>query len=239
MDASTKAQWEVRNRVLSHLSAADFRLLADDLESCRCAHRDVLVEADVPMPFVYFLESGVASVIAHGVEGQHAEVGLIGREGFVHPAVVLGSDRIPHVIQMQVAGDAHRIARPHFASAIETSASLRHTLTLFAQAHTVQVTCTTLANAVQQTEQRLARWLLMCHDRCGDDSLPLTHEFMAVMLSVRRPSVTNALHILEGEHLIRSERGTVIIRDRGAMERFVGSTYGKPEAEYRRLLWPM
>ena len=234
-----KAQWEIRNRVLFHLSAADFRLLSEHLEPCHCAYRDVLVGADVPIPYVWFPESGIASVIAHSSEGQQAEVGLIGRDGYVHPAVVLGSDRIPHVIQMQVAGDAHRIALRHLVPAFGESASLRQVLTLFAQAHTIQVTCTTLSNAVRQTEQRLARWLLMCHDRCADDSLSLTHEFMAAMLSVRRPSVTNALHVLEGEHLIRSERGVVVIRDRGALERYAGSTYGKPEAEYRRLLWPM
>ena len=232
-------QCQLRNSILSHLSADDYGLLADHLEPCRCEAREVLIGPDLPIAYVYFLESGVASVIAHLGEGGQAEGGLIGREGVVHPAAVLGADRIPYVVQMMIADAAHRIDRGRFADAIRASASLRDTLLLFAQAYAVQASSTTLANAVRLTEQRLARWLLMYRDRSKSDDLPLTHDFMAAVLSVRRPSVTNALHVLEGYHLLRSERGCVTIRDRAALEQFAGDIYGKPEAEYRRLLWPM
>ena len=237
-DVLMKTQSDMRNRVLLNLVPADFRLLAAHLEPYTCAFREVLVEANLPISFLYFPESGIASVIARSDDGQQAEVGIIGREGFVHPAAALGVDRIPDVVQVQVAGDALRVTLKHVMIAMEDSETLRRTLTLVAQTHAVQTTCTTLANAIQQTEQRLARWLLMCHDRSDGDHILLTHDFMAVMLSVRRPSVTNALHVLEGKHLIRSERGMVTIRNRGALESYVGSSYGKPEAEYRRLLWP-
>ncbi len=105
----------------------------------------------------------------------------------------------------------------------------------FAHINSVQASYSTLSNAVHQVDERLARWLLMCHDRSSTDDMSLTHEFMSVMLSVRRPSVTNALHVLEGNGYIKSERGYVTIINRFALEAFAGDAYGKPEAEYRRL----
>ncbi len=228
-----------RNNILSHLSASDFCLLAEHLELYQCAFQETLIRADSEIPYVYFPESGVISIVARSAEGQQAEVGIVGREGFLHPAVILGSDRIPHDANVQVAGEAYRIALRPFMAAVEDSVSLRQVLMLFAQVLTIQCTCTIMSNAVQQTEQRLARWLLMFHDRCESGSFSLTHDFIASMLSVRRPSITNALHVLEGMRLIRSERGLVAIRDRDAIESYVGSAYGKPEAEYSRLLWPM
>ena len=76
----------------------------------------------------------------------------------------------------------------------------------------------------------------MCHDRVQSDEIELTHEFLSLMLSVRRPSVTTALHALEGNGFIKSERGNITIRDRLALEEFASDAYGKPEAEYRRVM---
>jgi CRP-like cAMP-binding protein len=106
----------------------------------------------------------------------------------------------------------------------------------FAHAMTVQAHYTGLSNAVHPIDERLARWLLMCDDRTDGGKLELTHDFLSIMLAVRRPSVTTALHVLEGNGFIRSERGCIIIRNRRALEEFAGDAYGKPEAEYRRLM---
>ena len=83
---------------------------------------------------------------------------------------------------------------------------------------------------------RLARWLLMAHDRIGDDALPLTHEFLALMLAVRRPGVTDALNALREQGLISYTRGQITVRNRKGLERTAGESYGTPEAEYRRLI---
>ena len=198
-----------------------------------------IADADQPIAFAHFLESGVASIVAISPEGQKAEAGIIGREGFVHPAVVLGSDSIPHNIQIQIPGASNRIARADLLAAVEASPTLRQTLLLFAQVNTVQIAFTTLSNAVHQVDERLARWLLMCHDRADSDDIALTHEFMGVMLAVRRVSVTNALHVLEGNGFIELARGFVIIRNRAALEEFASDGYGRSEAEYRRLLGPL
>jgi CRP-like cAMP-binding protein len=98
----------------------------------------------------------------------------------------------------------------------------------------VQIAATALADGRYNVNERLARWLLMCHDRLGDE-LALTHDFLALMLGVRRPSVTDALHVLEGERLIKADRARIQVRDRLGLEQFAGEAYGVPEAEYRRL----
>jgi CRP-like cAMP-binding protein len=151
----------------------------------------------------------------------------------------MGSDTAPNRIIIQVAGSGHRIGRAALIEAMDRSPSLRALLIRYVQALNVQTVFTALSNAVHPIEERLARWLLMCHDRIDGDEIGLTHEFMSVMLAVRRPSVTTALHVLEGNHFIRSERGWVTICDRKGLEEFAQDAYGKPEAEYDRLIGSM
>ena len=226
----------LRNCLLARLPADDFALLAPHMERVACPQFTVLVERDAPIRDVFFMEGGVASVTAVSPEGQVTEAGVIGREGFVTPAVVLGADRVTTNVAMQIAGTAHRVDRGALLAAVGRSDGLRDRLTRFAQVLMVQTTYTLLANAVHQIDERLARWLLMCHDRVDGDDLHLTHEFMSIMLSVRRPSVTNALHVLEGTGYIKAERGYVTITDRAALQAFAADAYGQPEAEYRRLM---
>jgi CRP-like cAMP-binding protein len=114
---------------------------------------------------------------------------------------------------------------------------VRALLLRYAHVFMVQVAATALADGRYSIEQRLARWLLMCHDRNGDD-LALTHEFLALMLGVRRPGVTESLHILEGERMIKAQRGLITILDRQKLEARAGDSYGTPEAEYERLIGP-
>ena len=124
-------------------------------------------------------------------------------------------------------------------AALAASATLRTTLLRYAQALSVQVSFTALSNAVHQIDERLARWILVCDDRIASGELALTHQYLSVMLAVRRPSVTTALHVLEGNGLIRAARGLITIRDRAGLEDFAGDAYGKAEREYERLLGPL
>lgn len=100
----------------------------------------------------------------------------------------------------------------------------------------VQLAYTAVSNAIHEVTERLARWLLMCHDRVPGNEITLTHEFLSMMLGVRRPSITTSLHILEGNGYIRAERANITIRNRAALEEFAQDAYGKPEREYRRLM---
>ena len=114
--------------------------------------------------------------------------------------------------------------------------SLRDSLLKFVQAFGVQTTHTAICNAQSKIDERLARWLLMAQDQIQGDTLPLTHEFLSLMLAVRRPGVTEALKALRQRGLISYRRGEITINDRKGIARVAGETYGTPESEYRRLI---
>ena len=227
------------NRLLALLRNQDAAALLDRLEPVDLPVKMVIFEPDEVIPFVYFLDEGIASVVARSHEGLNIEAGFIGREGFVVPGVALGADTVPNLCQVQVAGYGHRITVSEFRVVMEGNRALRDLCLRFAQTLIIQTACTALSNAVHQIDERLARWLLMCHDRSPSDDLALTHEFMSVMLGTRRPTVTTALHVLEGNGFIRNDRGCVQIKNRAAMERFAEDSYGKPEEEYRKLIGPL
>ncbi len=236
VNSMTRQRTIFQNRLLALMSADDRALLLDHLEPVELPLHTRLAEADKPIPYVYFLEDGIASFIAETPRGLRIEAGMIGREGFSVPAMALDTDRIPHSSQMQVPGHGHRMSYAAFGEAFGRSTSLLKLMLRFAQVMLVQTSYTALSNAVYEIEQRLARWLLMTHDRSDSDDLLITHDYVSIMLGVRRPSVTQALHVLEGHKLIQSERGCVTIRNRVALEEMAGEAYGKPEAEYRRLI---
>jgi CRP-like cAMP-binding protein len=226
----------MQNRLLRLMSAADFDILAPDLTFAKLDRGFVIAEADEVFPFVYFFESGVSSTIAISPENFEVEVGLAGFEGCAPHETVLGLDRSINRIVIQLADDSWRIGRTVLEDHIAGSQSLRILLGRYAHIVALQAQYTALSNAVHPIDERLARWLLMCDDRVHGGKLELTHEFLSVMLAVRRPSVTTALHVLEGNGFIRSERGCVVIRSRKGLEEFAHDAYGRPEAEYRRLI---
>jgi CRP-like cAMP-binding protein len=151
-------------------------------------------------------------------------------------AVVLGDEQSPHCTYVQVAGEAQRITAVELRKAMTASDSLRSLLLKFVQAFTVQTAHTAIANARANIDQRLARWILMAHDRTRDKTLPLTHEFLALMLGVRLPGVTEALQSLKRKTLIETGRNQIVVLDRKGIEKAAGYSYGVPEKEYRRLI---
>lgn len=229
----------VENRLLRRLSFDDFAHLASHLETATFRKGDVLIEPDRPFEHVYFFESGIGSVVTMTPDSLAAESGIFGREGFAPVGVAMSDDRSPYRTLVQLAGHGHRLEADILRQAFETRPSLRDLLLRYVQALSVQTSYTALSNAVHPVDERLARWLLMCHDRVDGDELALTHEFLSLMLAVRRPSVTTALHVLEGNRFITAERGYITIRDRRRLEEFAGDAYGRPEAEYKRLIGPM
>ena len=232
-------QSDCRNRLLALMPAEDFQRLVPSLEPIALGKGHVIVEADALIERVYFPESGVFSIVAASPEGHEIEAGLFGRDGLGPVSAVMGSDRSPHRVFVQVKDDAFHMPLSTLVKAMDESAPLRNLLLRFAQVMNTQTAFTALSNAVHPVDERLARWLLMCHDRHTGDEIPLTHEFLSLMLAVRRPSVTTSLHVLEGNGFIRNERRYITIRNRQALEEFAGDAYGKPEAEYRRLIGPM
>jgi CRP-like cAMP-binding protein len=164
------------------------------------------------------------------------EAGLIGREGMSGLTIVLGDHRSPHSTYMQAAGEGQRISAVELRKAMQQSGSLHGSLLKYVQVFMTQTAHTAIANARAKLEERLARWILMADDRLDGKSLPLTHEFLSLMLGVRRAGVTEALHALEAQKLIQPARGEIVVLNRKGIERKAGASYGVPEAEYRRLI---
>jgi CRP-like cAMP-binding protein len=218
------------------MSESDLRLIEPHLVFEDLPLRKSLERPNKPIESVYFITAGIASVVAIQRHGVQVEIGLIGCEGVSAPSVLLGDDRTPHSTYMQVAGHGLRIATETIQDAIQQSRSLHLLLLKSVQASMLQTSHTATANACGSLNVRLARWLLMAHDRTGSAELHLTHEFLSLMLAVRRPGVTEAINALKREEMIDSARGTIIVLNRKGLEKIAGSFYGVPEAEYRRLM---
>ncbi len=225
-----------RNNLLNQLNPADTALLEPFLTEVALNTGEVLMDALEPFSHVYFVTSGIVSVVANSHEGPTAEVGIYGREGMGSSAFVLGSDRCPNMHIVQIQGSAWRITVDDLADTLDHSASLSSLLLRYAHVFNVQIAYTAVANGRFLLEQRLARWLLMCQDRIENAEIPITHQFLATMLSVRRASVTDAIHILEGQKIIKTERGRIEILNRQALIQKAGNSYGPPESEYQRLI---
>ena len=226
----------VRNRVLRLLSEEDRTRFASLFEPVSLRQGQVLHESLQPIEFVYFLESGFSSEIALDAGGMRIEVGCVGNEGFTGVPVVLGVASSPHRSFMESDGTALRIRSAQLVQAMRTSESLTSLLLRYVHVFMVQIASTVLADGRYGIQERTARWLLMSQDRMGDDDLPLTHEFLSLMLGVRRASVTDALHALEGEGAIRATRALIHVRDRKKLEAIAGHSYGLSEAEYERVM---
>ncbi len=223
------------NRLLSRLSREHFGLLAQHLEATDLPNRYRLEIRNRRIEYVYFLESGFASVVANGNKDRSIEVGLIGREGMTGLAVLMGTDRAPYDTYIQLGGKGWRVKVDDFSRATKQNPTMHAVLLQFGHAFVVQAAYTALANARSKLEERLARWLLMAHDRADGDEIPLTHEFLALMLGVRRPGVTLALSFLVRQGLIGTSRGFIAITDRRGLEKSSNGAYGVPEAEFQRL----
>ena len=167
------------------------------------------------------------------------EVAVVGREGMLGWPALLGSERTTQAAVVQLrSGVALRIAIEPLREACECSASLGVALRQFVHMVIVQMARSIASHLHDALDLRLARWLLMRHDRSGGDVLFVRHDEIADNLNVRRASITDRLHLLEGDRLIRCTRGKILIRDRSALETFAGDSYGRPEAHYRDLIAP-
>jgi CRP-like cAMP-binding protein len=222
------------NRLLKALAPDDLVRLSAHLKPVALRLRHPLEAPNTKIESVCFVERGIISVVAPrgGVE---VEIGLIGYEGVTGLAVIMGNDRSPHSVYVQVDGDGLQIDVSELRTAMAEMEGLRTTLLKYAQAFMVQTADTAVSNARASIEVRLARWLLMAHDRIQAKELPLTHEFLALMMGIRRPGVTEAVHRLAATGMIRHRRGVIVVVDRRALEKRAGPFYGTAEAELVQL----
>ena len=229
-------QTSMKNKLLAMLPPQDYAAVAPHLEYCDLPRGTILAHVAEPVEYIHFLTSGAGSVIVVTRENHRAEAGLFGFEGYVPSHAAAGSRISPHEVLIQLPGEGYRMKFHTFVNVIDSNKNFRTVVHRSVAAFSIQLSYNGASNGIHEVSERLARWLLMCHDRVQGNELPLTHDFMALMLAVRRPSVTTALHVLEGNHFIRADRGLITVRDRAAMEEFAHDGYGQAEEEYERLM---
>ncbi len=228
----------VRNRLLAGLPAAEAARLRPRLELVPLGVGEVIYAPQQLIPYVYFPERGVSSILVTMADGRVSEVGTVGREGMLGLPVFLGAETSPGRSLSQIAGEAWRMAAAAFREEIPRAATLQGRLLRYTQALFTQVAQSAACNHLHPLIQRCSRWLLLIQDRAGGEELRLTHGFLSAMLGVRRASVTEALGRLHRAGLIRRRRGRITVVDRPGLEAAACECYRLIAAEDRRLLGP-
>jgi CRP-like cAMP-binding protein len=224
--------------LLAALPPEDLERLRPRLQPVELPLRQTLQVPGEPVAAVHFPETGWASMLATLEDGDAAEVGVIGYEGMVGLPVLLGADQDDLEAMVQCPGAALRMDAAAFREELGRTPTFRDLLLRYALVHHGQVARTAACNGRHHTEQRLARWLLMAHDRSEGDEFPMTHEFLSMMLGVRRAGVTVAAGVLQRAGFIRYERGHMEVTDRPGLESASCECYGVVRRAYDGLLGP-
>jgi CRP-like cAMP-binding protein len=228
----------VRNRLLADLPPEEDAQLRPHLEHISLGVKEVIYEPFQPIPYIYFPETGVTSILVIMGDGKASEVGLVGREGMLGLPVFLGAETSPGRSYSQVPGESRRMAAPVFTEVLPRAGTLARRLQRYTQALFTQISQSAACNNLHEIAQRCCRWLLMTHDRVGSDEFLLTHEFLAAMLGVRRASVSAVAATLQRAGLIRYHRGQMTIINRPGLEAAACECYRIITTEYDRLLGP-
>jgi CRP-like cAMP-binding protein len=190
-----------------------------------------------PIDFVYFPISGAASAVTIMEDGSAIEVATIGNEGVIGHCIFHGDDESsPHEVFIQVAGDAFRMNVTVFKQECAKKGPFSELLLRYNKAFLTQISQSVACNGLHAVVQRCCRWLLITRDRTDTDAMPLTHEFLSVMLGVRRSTVTEVLGPLHDQGLINNSRGMITILDRAGLEKLSCECYQKVKDEFERLL---
>jgi CRP-like cAMP-binding protein len=226
-----------KNLLLARLPPAEYQRLAARMRPVTLEFKQVLHKFRDPINFVYFPITGAASAVTIMENGSAIEVATIGNEGVVgHTVMDVDDDASPNDIIMQIKGDALRLEASVLKEEVEKEGPLRRLLLRYNKAFLTQISQSVACNGLHSIQQRCCRWLLITHDRMESDEVPLTHEFLGVMLGVRRSSVTEVLGPLHAKGLVDNSRGMITILDRPGLERLSCECYRKVQDEFDRLL---
>jgi CRP-like cAMP-binding protein len=230
----------IPNLFLASLPKDSYERLRPHLEPVDLPSRKILYEMGAPIEHCYFTDGGMASLVIRLEDGALIEAGVVGKEGFAGLSALLGIGvGAPHMGMIQMPGMGVRIEPSLLREEMLRSPAVLDRVLRYSQALSVQISQTAVCNAHHELQERLARWLLMAHDRADSDELPLTHEFVSMMLAVRRAGVTVAARTLQGTGAINYERGRIIVLDRSRLEEASCECYGVVRAQFQRLLgWP-
>jgi CRP-like cAMP-binding protein len=214
------------NLFLAALPPKDFLLLAPHLRSVQLEHGVILHDAGERIEQVYFLQSGLASLVTVMKNGTAVLAATVGRAGVVSATVGIGSHRAFGRAVVEIAGNAVRMVGSQFHAAVEESDTLRTLIIEYNDLLLSQVQQTVACNALHSVKARLCRWLLEMQDCIGGSPIPLTQEIIAQMLGVRRTTLTVIARLLQGAGMIRYRRGLITIVDRAKLEGNACECYG-------------
>ncbi|MEJ7669072.1 MAG: Crp/Fnr family transcriptional regulator [Casimicrobiaceae bacterium] len=225
-----------QNHLLQLLPDAERKRLLVTMKRVQTKSGDVVYERNQSIAYVDFPLYGVISIVVALEEGGIAEVGTVGNEGMAGVPVLLGTKRTPNKAFYQVPGETMRMSVAAFHKEIAARGSFENIMRLHAQGFLNQVSQSTACNRLHAVEQRLCRWILMCHDRVGGKTIHLTQAFLAEMLGVRRASVSVVAATLQKAGLIRYRRGIIDVLSRAGVEENSCECYAVVRKEYERLL---
>jgi CRP-like cAMP-binding protein len=202
------------NRLLDALPPASIKRLRPHLEPFALLFAELLNPAE----YVYFPIAGLISVVATMEDGASVEIGMTGWEGMYSVSAILSDDTPSERAVVQLVGHALRVKARLLSQEMQADGALRKLLLRYTQARINAIAQSAACNRLHLLDQRCARWLLECHDRADADTFPITHEFLAMMLGVRRPGVSLAAHALQENGLITYNHGTMSVLDRRGLE---------------------
>jgi CRP-like cAMP-binding protein len=235
MPKTQQAAAQSANRLLALLPRVEYQRLSPRLKAVSLSPRQVLYKARSPIDYVYFPTSGIVSAMTIMEDGAAIEVATIGNEGMTGLTAFIGGKTSPYEVMVQVPGDGVRMSADVLKEVADQDGPLRRLLVLYHTAFATQVSYSVACNGLHKIERRCCRWLLMTADRVGTDVLPLTHEFLAVMLGVRRSSLTEVIHPLQERGLILNGRGKIRIVDRPGLEATSCECYRTVKEVFARL----
>jgi CRP-like cAMP-binding protein len=227
---------QFKNRLLSILARKGEDGLLGMLHNVSLEFAQILYEENSPIDYVYFPSRAVVSATTVMSDGREIEVATIGNEGMTGLTALVGAHTSPTRVLVQIPGEAFRLDAEALRKAATQDSSLRRLLHIYAHAFLTQISFSVACNGLHTLKRRCCRWLLITHDRVGSDKLRLTHEFLGIMLGVRRASITDVLKPLQRKQLIRSARGQIEILDRDGLEDIACECYQRVKDEFTRLL---
>src|SRR3954447_11172876 len=230
----------IPNLFLKSLPEDDFEALRPHFKMVRLPLRLILHEMGGPIEHCYFSDGGMTSLLVRLEDGAMIETGVVGKEGFAGGFALMGfADSAPNTSMIQIPGTGLRIAYGVLRDEMLRRPALLDQVHRFTQVLNIQIAHTAACNAHHNLQERLARWLLMAHDRAESNALPLTQEFISMMLAVRRPGVTVAARSLQATGAIDYRHGSIAVLDRARLEKASCECYGIVREHYRRILgWP-
>jgi CRP-like cAMP-binding protein len=224
-----------KNQLLARLAPSEYHRLSLELKAVHLPVKQILYHAYAPIDYAYFPLNGVISAMTIMDDGSAIEVATIGNEGIAGLSASFGGETSPYEVMVQAECDAMRMSVDVLKREADKDGPLQKILSLYNVALQTQIAYSVACNGLHTIEKRCCRWLLMTQDRIGSDVLPLTHEFLSIMLGVRRSSITDVFHPLQEQGLIQNGRGKVRIINRKGLEAVSCECYRRTKEEFVRL----